>query len=117
MKMSEVQETETVEVNPTEELVNNIMSDNLAAATPQFNELLRDRLNQAMDQEKIAMANVVFNGKEPEESSEPTDEEEQLELDLSDEEVMEDEEDATDEVISDEEIDDFVDNLEDDAEK
>ena len=114
--MSEVQETETVEVNPTEELVNNIMSDNLAAATPQFNELLRDRLNQAMDQEKIAMANVVFNGKEPEEGSEQTDEEEQLELDLKNQEVN-DEEDSTDEVISDEDIDDFVDNLEDDAEK
>lgn len=114
--MSEVQETETVEVNPTEELVNNIMSDNLAAATPQFNELLRDRLNQAMDQEKIAMANVVFNGKEPEESDENTDDEEQLELDLKNQEVT-DEEDSTDEVISDEDIDDFVDNLEDDAEK
>ena len=114
--MSEVQETETVEVNPTEELVNNIMSDNLAAATPQFNELLRDRLNQAMDQEKIAMANVVFNGKEPEENDESSDEEEQLELDLKNQEVT-DEEDSTDEVISDEDIDDFVDNLEDDAEK
>ena len=58
MKMSEVQETETVEVNPTEELVNNIMSDNLAAATPQFNELLRDRLNQAMDQEKLSLIHI-----------------------------------------------------------
>ena len=114
--MSEVQETETVEVNPTEELVNNIMSDNLAAATPQFNELLRDRLNQAMDQEKIAMANVVFNGKEPEESDESSDDDEQLELDLKNQEVT-DEEDSTDEVISDEDIDDFVDNLENDAEK
>lgn len=113
--MSEVQETETVEVNPTEELVNNIMADNLAAATPQFNELLKDRLNQAMDQEKIAMANVVFNDKEPEVSDESADEEEQLELDLSDEEV-DDEEDDTDEVISDDNIDEFVDNLDNDAE-
>jgi hypothetical protein len=56
-------------------------------ATEIFNDLIGQKMTARLDQEKIAMANQVFNGIEPEE-----DNEEQLELDIDDQEELDNEE-------------------------
>jgi len=65
-----------------------------------FNELIGDKMNDALEQEKISVADQIFNGAEPEE--------EQLELDLEDGEV----EETEDEDITDEELDAAIDEVE-----
>ena len=50
-----------------------------------FGELMQDKINNAMEQEKIRMAGQIYNGLEPEEMELEADND-QLELDLEDEE-------------------------------
>lgn len=78
-----------------EDLINNVMNQDFSAAGPTFNELMNDRVADALEQEKIAVAGQIFNGEEPEE--------EQLEFDLDD--------------IDDDEIDDAIDEVDDDDEE
>lgn len=78
-----------------EDLINNVLNQDFSAAGPTFNELMNDRVADALEQEKIAVAGQIFNGEEPEE--------EQLEFDLDD--------------IDDEEIDDAIDEVDDDEEE
>lgn len=78
-----------------EDLINNVLNQDFSAAGPTFNELMNDRVADALEQEKIAVAGQIFNGEEPEE--------EQLEFDLDD--------------IDDEEIDDAIDEVDDDDEE
>ena len=66
-------------------------------ATEIFNDQLMQRMDDALSQTKIAMADKMFNGVDP-------DDEEQLEMDLDDEEVD----------IDDEEIDDMADEIKND---
>lgn len=60
-----------------EDMIDNIAAGELNQANSTFNTLVQDRVNQAVDQEKIAVAGTVFNGTE----------EEQLELDFDDEDL------------------------------
>lgn len=90
---AEVMEPE-VEVNPMQTFVDDILSKNFAGAQTTFNDLLGDKLNDALDAEKVALAQQVYNGAEPDED--------QLELDLEDGEANEEE---------------YEDNLEDGAEE
>ena len=69
-------EAEAPEVNPIESMVDNIFSKNFAGAQTTFNDLIGDRMTAALDAEKIAIAQQVYNGVDPEE--------EQLEMDLED---------------------------------
>lgn len=68
-----------------EELIDAIAVQNFNQARDHFDSILGDKLNDALEQEKIAVADTIFNGAE----------EEQLDLDLEDEEdfVEEDDED------------------------
>ena len=81
---AEVMEPE-VEVNPMQTFVDDILAKNFAGAQTTFNDLLGDKLNDALDQEKISMAQQVYNGEEPDED--------QLELELDDEQSEEEYED------------------------
>ena len=91
---AEVMEPE-VEVNPMQTFVDDILSKNFAGAQTTFNDLLGDKLNDALDAEKVALAQQVYNGEEP-------DDEEQMELDLDqDEEYEDDLEDGAEEYTSD----------------
>jgi len=80
-----------------EDLINNVVDQDFSKAAPTFVEIMKSKMNDALEQEKIAMADIMFNGG-PEEMD-PTeedidaaideledDDEEQLEMDLEDEE-------------------------------
>lgn len=72
-----------------EDLINSVMDQDFAAAGPTFNEIMQQKLGDSLDQEKIRVAGVVFDGEE----------------DLEDEDDFEE--------ISDEEIDEIVDEEDD----
>ena len=84
---AEVMEPE-VEVNPMQTFVDDILSKNFAGAQTTFNDLLGDKLNDALDAEKVALAQQVYNGEEPDED--------QYELDLEDGDEDEYEDDLDD---------------------
>jgi len=83
-----------------EDLINSVADQDFAKAGPTFHEILQDKMNDALEQEKIAVAGQVFNGEEDVEPDEEDieaaideleDDDEQLELDLEDEEEEVDE--------------------------
>lgn len=79
--MSEV-EQEEVTVNPIEGLIDAIAQQNFNSAKGQFDDILGMKMNDALDAEKISVADTIFNGAE----------EEQLEMDFEeDEDLIEDE--------------------------
>jgi len=69
-------------------------------ATEIFNDLIGQKMNDRLEQEKIAMANQVFNGAIPEDEEEYDDD--QRELDLDDEEEYDEEELEDDDIEVDE---------------
>ena len=74
-----------VEVNPMQTFVDDILTKNFAGAQTTFNDMLGTKLSDALDAEKVAMAQQVYNGEEPDED--------QLELELDDEQSEEEYED------------------------
>jgi hypothetical protein len=60
-----------------EDLINTVVDQDFAKAGPMFSELMQQKLTDALDQEKVRVAGVVFN-----------DAEDDLE-DVSDEEIEE----------------------------
>lgn len=64
-----------------ESLINNIVDQDFASAGPTFADILNNKLDDALEQEKVAMADQTFNGVEP------------------DDEEIDDEEDITDEEL------------------
>ena len=94
---AEVMEPE-VEVNPMQTFVDDILTKNFAGAQTTFNDLLGAKLNDALDAEKVALAQQVYNGADALE-----DDEEQLELalDQDHEEYEDDLEDGAEEYTSD----------------
>ena len=78
-----------------EDLINNVVDQDFAKAGPTFQELMQDRMNDALEQEKISVAGSIFNGEEPEE----------VEMEAEDDDI-----DVED--ITDEEIEDAIDELE-----
>ena len=87
---AEVMEPEA-EVNPMQTFVDDILSKNFAGAQTTFNDLLGDKLNDALDAEKVALAQQVYNGADALE-----DDEEQYELNLEDGDEEEYEDDLDD---------------------
>jgi hypothetical protein len=81
-----------------EDLINNVVDQDFAKAGPTFQELMQDRMNDALEQEKIAVAGQIFNGEEPEEEEEVEMEAETDDIDVDD--------------VTDEEIEDAIDELE-----
>lgn len=77
-----------------EDLINNVVDQDFAKAGPTFQELMQDRMNDALEQEKISVAGSIFNGEEPEE---------EVEMEADDIDV---------EDITDDEIEDAIDELE-----
>ena len=78
-----------------EDLINNVVDQDFAKAGPTFQELMQDRMNDALEQEKISVAGSIFNGEEPEE---------EVEMEVEDDIDVED--------ITDDEIEDAIDELE-----
>lgn len=92
---AEVMEPE-VEVNPMQTFVDDILAKNFAGAQTTFNDLLGAKLTDALDAEKVSMAQQVYNGAEP-----PEEEQMELDLDQNDEEYEDDLEDGAEEYTSD----------------
>jgi hypothetical protein len=97
--MSEVENE--VETNPIEDLVQAAFEKNYTAATEIFNDAIGQKMQAALDQEKIALADQIFNGVDPvdpEIEDYDTDEDVDDIADLSDEEIDEIDYDEDDEV-------------------
>lgn len=98
--MAEAQEKENetvpagveIDVN-IEDIINNVANQDFSKAQPTFAELMKQKVNDALDQEKIAVANQIFNSKEPEEAEEESEEdsEDHIENDEESEEETPDE--------------------------
>lgn len=55
-----------VETNPINDLVQAAMNQDYTTANEIFNDMMSDKVSDALDQEKIAIANQLYNGGEPE---------------------------------------------------
>ena len=125
MTVSEV-ETQMPEMPNVEELIQNAYDQDYNKANKVFGNMMTVKLDDLLDQEKVRLADQIFNGASDVEDNEDNvgdeDGSEQFELDLEAEgehepadagdaepdEVEEDEDDLTDE-----EIDDMLDNMSD----
>jgi len=88
-------ENETVELSPTENLVNALEVGNFTSAEDLFNTLMHTKVQDALDAEKVSVADQIFNGVE-EEDLEVTDEEITAALESDDFEDVEFGEEADD---------------------
>ena len=82
-----------------QDMINDIMADNHTAASATFNDLIGDKIADTIEQEKIAVANTIFNSTE----------------ELSDDDVEPDEEDWDDVDIEDVDLEDV--DVDDDNEE
>lgn len=80
-----------------EDLINQITDDELNNANKSFNDIMNDRINMAMEAEKVKLADTIFN------------DENQLELELDDNEDYEDEDEDLED-YDEEEIEEDEDN-------
>jgi hypothetical protein len=89
------------EPTPIEDLINTVADQDFSKAGPTFAEIMQSKIDTALEQEKISIANQVFNNAEPEEM-EAEEETDELDDDISDEEI-DDAIDETEEELEDEE--------------
>ena len=75
--MSEIEDQveNEVETNPVEDLVQAAMNQDYTTANEIFNDMMSDKVSDALDQEKISIANQLYNGGEPEDDDYETGEE------------------------------------------
>jgi hypothetical protein len=106
----------TEETNPIEDLINNITAGELNKAEGSFNDILNDKLADALEAQRIQVAQDVFNT--PEGLDDIVDET----IEDEDEEILmggEDEDESDDEIddISDEEIEAAIEQVFDEDEE
>ena len=75
----------SAEDNPIVDLINHSLNQDYNKANEIFGDVLGQKLDAALEQEKIRMANSVYNGNDPDEEENDDESDEQLELDLEDE--------------------------------
>ena len=73
------------EKNPLEDLVQYSLDQDFNNSNKVFNDVISVKLNDVLDQEKIKLANQLYNG-QPAEEDDTEGDEDQLELDLDNEE-------------------------------
>lgn len=97
-----------------ENFIDAVLDQDFSKAGPMFSDLLGSKISDALDQEKISVADQIFNG-----ASEDEDEEaEEMEFEEDDTELDDDESDDEDSLdISDEEMDDAIENIDDDEDE
>lgn len=93
---------ETMMSEMTQELIQQALDQDFNKANATFNDIMSVKLADVLDQEQIKLADQVYNGADPEDEEEITDD--QLELDLDDEDIDDDTE-VEEEDISDADID------------
>lgn len=53
-----------------EDLINNVVDQDFSKAAPTFAEIMKSKMDDALEQEKISIADQIFNGAEPVEDDE-----------------------------------------------
>ena len=98
--MSEVdnQEVETVEPTAVEELINQITTGDLNKAEGSFQSIVQDKMADALEAQRIATAQAIFNGSDDDLLDDVDDLEDDDEDTVSDEEL-----DAVDQVMDEDE--------------
>jgi hypothetical protein len=81
LENQEVEQEIEVEADPIGDFIDSIAAGDFNQSEKLFNDLLADKVQSSLDAEKIAVADTIFNGVEPEEDIELSDEEIEAELD------------------------------------
>ena len=84
MEADEVEPEAEVEVDPISELIGSIEAKDYVAASNTFNDILGQRLQDALETEKVAIADTLYNDTPPDTTDE-----------ISDEDIQDTEEDIT----------------------
>ena len=90
---AEVPESGSVSVD---DVLKAIQDKNLARAKAHFNDVMGAKVNDALESEKVRMANVVFNGADEEEVEEP-EAEDDLDVSAEVEDAFDEEDDEVEE--------------------
>ena len=96
-----------VQTNPLEDLVQHALDQDYNKANQIFGDLMGTKITDVLDQEKIRLADQIYNGMDEDEGEEDDD---QLELDLEDDETesedetVEDDDEDEELVITDEDF-------------
>ena len=78
--------SEAVETNPIEDLINHSLNQDYNKANEIFGSVVGQKLDVALEQEKIRLANSVYNGIDPDEEEDDVEVgDDQLEFDLESE--------------------------------
>ena len=123
MTVSEV-ETQMPEMPNVEELIQNALDQDYNKANKVFGNMMTVKLDDLLDQEKVRLADQIFNGASDVENDDDDvgdeDGTDQLELELepesefeSEESGDEEDEDEEDLEVSDEEVEEMLDEIED----
>ena len=97
--MSEVEQE--VVTNPIEELIDAIAGQNFNQAKTHFDDVLADKMHDALEAEKVSVAQDIYSDDEVDEIEVPLD---QLEDELDEEEIEEDDDQVEQEVSQDDEV-------------
>ena len=84
MEADEIEPEAEVEVDPISELIGSIEAKDYVSANSTFNDILGQRLQDALETEKVAIADTLYNDTPPDTTDE-----------ISDEEIEDTEEDNT----------------------
>lgn len=79
------------------DLIQSALDQDYNKANHVFGDLMGEKISDALEQEKINIANRIYNGEEPEEEIDLELEDQEEEIDLTDEEIEEIEEIDVDE--------------------
>lgn len=80
--------------NELNDFIDAIQQQNFNSAKDHFDALVGEKMNDALEQEKIAVADTIFNGAEDEQYELDFDPEEDLRIDEEDFDELDDEEDS-----------------------
>ena len=102
--------SEVAEANPIQDLIQNTIDQNYTSAKGNFADIMTLKLNDVLDQEKIRLADQIYNGVEDGEGDENEDEQLELDLDGDDEEVSDESSEDQDPEEDGYEVDDEADD-------
>ena len=112
-EQAEVMEPEVAEnelsTPEIQNMIQHAMDNEYSQANNIFGELMTVKLNDLLDQEKVRLADQIYNGVEDDEDETDIDDEDQLELDLEGESELESDEEDDEE---DDEVEDNDEELE-----
>ena len=86
--MSEETMENEIKTNPLQDMIQHALDQDYNKANDTFNDMMTVKMSDLLDQEKIKMADQIYNGADPEDN----DDDDQLELDLETEDDEEEEE-------------------------